>query len=65
MAEQKTFLSASDVAELTGCSLSKSYCIIRQLNAELTEKGFLVFSGKVSAKYFYERFYDGKEVLSK
>ena len=61
MAEQKTFLSASDVAELTECSLKQELLYyIRQLNAELTEKGFLVFSGKVSAKYFYERFYDGK-----
>ena len=46
MAEQKTFLSASDVAELT-------------------EKGFLVFSGKISTQYFYKRFYDSKEVVSK
>ena len=65
MAEEKKFLSAADVAEIMEClSLihikSKSYGIIRQLNAELLENGFVVMAGKVNAKYFYKRIYDGE-----
>ena len=55
MADQKSFLSASEVAEI-----SKSYNIIRQLNEEMTEKGYLVMSGKINRKYFFERIYDGQ-----
>lgn len=60
MAEQKSFLSASEVAEIMECSISKSYNIIRQLNEEMTEKGYLVMSGKINRKYFFERIYDGQ-----
>ena len=60
MAEEKRFLSAADVADIMECSPSRAYAIIRQLNAEMTEKGFIVLHGKVNAKYFYERIYDGK-----
>ena len=60
MAEEKKFLSAADVAEIMECSKSKSYGIIRQLNAELLENGFVVMAGKVNAKYFYNRIYDGE-----
>ncbi len=60
MAEEKRFLSAADVAGIMECSTSRAYAIIRQLNAEMTEKGFIVLHGKVNAKYFYERIYDGK-----
>lgn len=54
---EKRFLSAADVSEIMGCSASKSYSIIRQLNEELEKKSFIVLRGKVSAKYFYERVY--------
>ncbi len=64
MAEGKRFLSAADVAEIMECSVSRSYAIIRQLNAELSEKNFVTIHGKVNAKYFYERIYDGKEAAS-
>ena len=30
---------------------------MRQLNKELTEQGYMVIAGKVSRKYFEERFY--------
>ena len=59
MAEEKRFLSATDVAEVMECSKSKSYEIIRKLNSELEEKGFVTLHGRINAKYFYERIYDG------
>lgn len=59
MVEEKRFLSAADVSQIMECSASKAYGLIRQLNAEMTEKGFIVMAGKINAKYFYERIYDG------
>lgn len=59
MAEEKRFLNAEDVAAVLECSKSRAYSIIRQLNEELKERHYVVISGKVNAKYFYERIYDG------
>lgn len=61
MAEEKRFLKAEDVAEIMECSKSAAYTIIRQLNDELKEKGFVVMHGKINAKYFNERIYDGTQ----
>nr|WP_270601752.1 DNA-binding protein [Anaerostipes hominis (ex Lee et al. 2021)] len=38
-----------------GISLSKAYEIIRELNSELKEMGYLVVRGKVSRAYFQEK----------
>ena len=35
----------------------KAYSLIQELNAELKEKGYLTVTGRVSRKYFEERFY--------
>lgn len=59
MAEEKRFLNAGDVAAEMECSKSAAYTIIKQLNDELKEKGFITIHGKVNAKYFYERIYNG------
>ena len=58
---EKQFLSVNDVCVAMECSQSKAYSIIRQLNKELNEKGCITISGKVYAKYFYERIYDGQK----
>lgn len=51
------YITASEVSELLGVSLAKSYSIIRSLNAELKSKGYLVIAGKVSRAYFAEKWY--------
>ncbi len=58
---ERTFLSADDVVEITGLSKSACYILIKQLNAELEKREFLTVRGKVINTYFYERFF-GKEV---
>lgn len=63
MSSKKRFLSATDIVEITGLSKSASYLLIKQLNIELEEKGYLTVRGKVINTYFYERFF-GKEVIS-
>lgn len=61
MSSQKRFLSATEVVEITGLSKSASYLLIKQLNNELEEKGYLTVRGRVINTYFFERFF-GKEV---
>lgn len=52
----KQFLTAPELADLVGVSLSKAYGYIRQMNAELQQKGFLTVRGKVNRNYAFERF---------
>ena len=48
-------ITAAEVAEIMDCSERYGYIIIKQLNQELEQKGFITMRGKVSRKYFYER----------
>ena len=52
--------NAKDIQELLGVSESKAYAYIRQMNAELQEKGFLTVRGKIPAAYVRERFFFGE-----
>ena len=49
-----------EVAEELGVSVPYAYKIVKELNEELKKMGYKVISGKVSRKYFHERFY-GKD----
>lgn len=60
MAEEKRFLNAEEVSQIMECSKSQAYAIMRQLNAELKERHYVVIHGRINAKYFYERIYDGE-----
>lgn len=55
--ENKRFLNAADVAAYLGISVSKAYRIIRGMNAELKNQGYLTMAGKVSSSYFYQKIY--------
>lgn len=59
MMESKRFLTATDVMEIMECSRSVAYSVIKKLNKELEEKGFITIHGKINAKYFNERIYNG------
>ena len=54
---QALFITAREVSELTGVSVTSAYKIIRDLNEELSKKGYLTITGKTSKKYFYEKIY--------
>ena len=51
------FIHADEVASTLGLSKPYAYKVVRELNKELQEKGFLTISGKVSRRYFEERVY--------
>jgi len=53
----KKFLTAQDVADYMGISVSKAYKIIQSLNKELRDEGYLTIAGKVSTVFFLEKIY--------
>ena len=50
------FYGPTDIMEMLDVAKSKAYQIIKELNNELKKDGFLVKSGRVSARYFNERY---------
>ena len=51
------FVTAGEIAEELGISKPFAYKLIRQMNEELEAKGFLTIAGRVSRKYYEEKFY--------
>lgn len=50
------FLTAKDVMTLLGIKESKAYAIIKTLNNELNDHGYMTVAGKVNRAYFEQRF---------
>ena len=55
----KYYLTAPEVAEILGVSNGKAYDVIRNLNKELEQGGYITVSGKVPTKYFNEKCWGG------
>jgi len=52
-----SYYSVKDVMEILGCKQTKAQDVIRKLNDEMVEQGYMRYpKGKVSRKYFNERF---------
>lgn len=51
----KQFMTAAEVAEIMGYSIGQGYKVIRELNAELKAQGYIIRTGMIPRKYFYER----------
>lgn len=51
------FYCVDDVVDILGVSRPKAYAIMRELNMELKNLGYIIVSGKVSARYFNEKMY--------
>lgn len=52
----KQIYNVKDVMDVLGVGETYAYKVIKQLNEELSQKGYLTVRGKVNAKYFRERF---------
>lgn len=52
------YYKSDDIVNILHVSKSKAYKIMRQLNKELEDKGYLTIRGRVSKKFFQEKFYD-------
>lgn len=53
----RQIMNVRDVMTVLEVSESKAYGIIRQLNAELAERGFITIPGKISTAFFEEKVY--------
>ena len=53
--ENRNFMTVDEVAKELKVSKSYAYKIIKQLNEELNKLGYLTFSGRVNANYFYKK----------
>ena len=51
------FIKAEEIAKELGVSRPYAYKLIRKLNEELKNKGFITISGKVSRQFFEEKIY--------
>lgn len=49
------FLNASDVANIMQISTTSAYRIIKRLNAELQDQGYIIIPGKISRRFFEEK----------
>lgn len=51
------FYTATEIAEMLGVSRGHAYKIVKQLNEELSNRGYITIAGKVPKKYFAEHYY--------
>ncbi len=60
---ENKFIHADEVAEELGISKPYAYKLIRKLNDELKEKGFVTIAGRVNRQYFNERLYGAEKEM--
>ncbi len=53
----KQIMNVRDVMAVLEVSESKAYSILRELNSELKERGFITIPGKVPTSFFEEKVY--------
>ena len=58
---KELFVQAEEVAGALGISKPYAYKLVREMNEELKQKGFLTIPGRVSRHYFEEKFYGLRE----
>jgi hypothetical protein len=58
------FIKVDEVAQVLGVSKSYAYKIVREMNNDLKQRGFLTIAGRVSKQYFEERFYGFHKIKS-
>ena len=54
---ENRFIRAEEVADELGVSKPYAYKLIRQLNEELKDKGFITIAGRANRQYFTARLY--------
>lgn len=51
------YYTALEIADMLGISRGHAYKIVKQLNTELADKGYIVIAGRIPKKYFAEHYY--------
>lgn len=55
--QNKIYYDVNDITAMLDISTGMAYKLIRTLNKELSDMGYVVIAGKISSKYFQEKFY--------
>lgn len=58
---KQNMMTAKDVATVLGVSIGTAYKVIRKLNHELEENGYIIVSGKIPKAYWEKKFYGVNE----
>ena len=58
-------VTAQDIVDMLGVSKGHAYKIIRQLNKELEDNGYIVVSGKIPRAYWDKKFYGYQSAVTK
>ena len=57
MGKVNYMMTAQDVADALGCSVGKAYKVIKSLNDELKEMGYITVACKLPKAYWAEKMY--------
>lgn len=57
MADYKYMMNADDVARELNCSKSHAYKLVRIMNVELAQQGYLTMAGKIPRAYWAKKMY--------
>lgn len=57
MVKSKYMMSVDDIAKEVSCSKSLAYKIVKQLNKELSEQGYITFAGRIPRAYWETKMY--------
>jgi len=56
------FIKADEIAAEMGVSKPYAYKLVKKLNGELEDKGFITIPGRVSRQYYREKVYNGVQI---
>ena len=54
---ESLYYTAIEIADLLGISRGHAYKIVKQLNTELANKGYITIAGRIPKKFFAEHYY--------
>lgn len=54
---KKLYVTAKELAEMLDVSVAHAYKLIRKMNDELAQEGYIVVAGKVPRRYLEKRWY--------
>ena len=57
VSSKDVFIHANEVSERLSVSRAYGYRIVKQLNEELKEQGYMTIEGRTSRRFFDEKFY--------
>ena len=57
MANYHYMMSAEDIAKKLSCSKSHAYKIVKELNKELAEQGYITMAGRIPRAFWAKKMY--------